>query len=273
MERAAGAEERRWTKEEARRIKEEYRQLQERIHRARTSGIVDNESKRDQNRYRELKEAIRDEAQTPAGDLLTPISATTTGGDSISLQTQAHKALDRLAALRREAGKSSDVSKMSIHQIKSEKTAVKSELAKLKAYYSGVLINGERIKMSPEEKKIMKDMFAYYCDLKARHEKQASSSPGPNTPFTVTSTPITPAIFSASNDTKEQMGQSDEARYRALRHEKKRLQIHLHEYQTAFQKQHGRAAQTTEDWAPVKAEYRQYKALRRELEEAQRKAH
>lgn len=50
-----------------------------------------------------------------------------------------------------------------------------------------------------------------------------------------------------------------ENRQLSLSEEKRRLQIILHEYQTQFLADTGRAAQSPTDWEPVKKEYKQYK--------------
>ncbi|KAJ3096372.1 hypothetical protein HDU97_005941 [Phlyctochytrium planicorne] len=50
------------------------------------------------------------------------------------------------------------------------------------------------------------------------------------------------------------------------------LQLQLHKYQDDFNKKNGRAIQTAEDRAPIKAEYKRYKELRELLVQHEKKS-
>ncbi|KAI8922952.1 hypothetical protein BC831DRAFT_506328 [Entophlyctis helioformis] len=304
------------SKEDIKRIKEEYKTLQERIHRARASGSNDADSKREHQRYRELKEIIRDLqkrqlASDGSGSALsggnlhstspsTPVDVTSpdliqspktpTASTAPPVEQQqagpAQQAFDRLAQLRRDAGRPAEVEHMTAQQVKQEKSAVKAELAQLKSMYintklvagkgnASARLSGNKAgssEITAEEKIVMKMLFSWYCELKNRYEGLAQiASPTATTSVQNGVLPETVPAGSVSVAMPDSAKlEFDDARYKSMRHEKKRLQVQLHDYQTRFLKQNGRAALTNEDWAPVKADYKHYKALRNDLEELER---
>ncbi|KAJ3357305.1 hypothetical protein HDU91_005429 [Kappamyces sp. JEL0680] len=62
----------------------------------------------------------------------------------------------------------------------------------------------------------------------------------------------------------------DAATYSQLRARKKQLQLVLHSYQKQFEQEHGRPIKNAQDIAPLRKEYAEYKALKRELLEKDR---
>ncbi|KAL2913628.1 Protein fam13b [Polyrhizophydium stewartii] len=167
-------------------------------------------------------------------------------------------------------------------QKRPKKLAVKAELAQLKRHYSASKKPGQKSPMAREEKAVMRTLFEWYHQLKATQEAKGRS-PSTSEQAEIESgralIPVMPLEHgnAGHSDAPKALNPAspqndvDDVRYKTMRQEKKQLQVRLHQYLTEFQKENGRMAQTPEDWAPVRAEYKQYKILRKELEAVERR--
>ncbi|KAI8850888.1 hypothetical protein BC829DRAFT_388546 [Chytridium lagenaria] len=187
----------------------------------------------------------------------SPIRSIPASADSKERTNPCKAALERLRRRRTKEGRPYDIDAMTMREMGQEKATVKKELAQLKAFFA------ERKDSSPcqtpslEEKEIMRDLYSRYCVLKARlKESTGDSDHGGEA---TTARQRNAVAEEVSTDTVDI---EDRKIYKRLRQEKKQLQLQLHSYQDEFKKKNGRAIQTTEDRAPIKAEYNRYKELR-----------
>eukprot|EP01094_Clydonella_sp_ATCC50884_P014334 TRINITY_DN2471_c6_g1_i1.p1 TRINITY_DN2471_c6_g1~~TRINITY_DN2471_c6_g1_i1.p1 ORF type:complete len:629 (+),score=207.09 TRINITY_DN2471_c6_g1_i1:355-2241(+) len=154
--------------------------------------------------------------------------------------------LDRLRAL---GGRSGDIDAMSASQRADEKAAVKRVLRifdnEFKAK-NGALPN-------KAEKEVLRPLYMHYRTLN-KALGSAEKAGEPKSPRS--SSPATSSKSSTSSDVP------DAKKYKALKKEKRKLQLKLHEYQNEFFKKHGRKVQYLEDRLPVQEEYERYKELK-----------
>ncbi|KAJ8326272.1 Protein fam13b [Batrachochytrium dendrobatidis] len=275
-----------YSKADLKNIKDEYKMLQKRIYQTRTTNHTTTSNyDNDHNRYMQLKEIFRElqnkikesahgnvfsQTRLKTGDTdaeTSPILLTPSITDPSKYS--AKLALDLIMQQRRINNRPDEIDQMTMEQIRQEREFVKSELAKLKKHYSDHALNASSStttsSISKEERLIMKQLYLWYCNLKQKNGLENVSSLD------------TKLIDTATLDMQDQVWiQSnqktvncifDEDMYQNLKKNKRELQIKLFEYQTMFQQQHGRHAQSIDDWEPLKVEYLQYKIIRKKIQE------
>ncbi|KAJ3381393.1 hypothetical protein HDU84_005139 [Entophlyctis sp. JEL0112] len=187
-------------------------------------------------------------------------SAANSAGNSLStLKIAAKSSLERLARKRIRERRPTEIENMTTEQLLEEKAAVKRELAYLKSLFK------ESTQCSSDDKDILRELYHRYCDLKAHIEARPDHAPVENSQTNNLSKENT--VFERCEWFESAYPLTDNERYALLRHEKKTLQILLHNFQNDFMKKNGRKVKTFEDRIPVQAEYARYKEIRDVLEE------
>ncbi|KAJ3213984.1 hypothetical protein HDU67_002243 [Dinochytrium kinnereticum] len=227
--------------------RQELRVIRERIKRSRAVG--GDASREDVEKYRAVK-AFLNELPDLTPNHHTPQKSTPSQHQQPvpDRQYPCKAALERLSRKRSKENRPYEITAMTTKEMMDEKTAVKKELGQLKAFFAGLKEVAPCQTPSLEEKEIMRDLYARYCELKARL-KDSCDSDQAETPR-----PRESIVKDDAPDVED--------RRMKLKQEKKQLQLQLHKYQDEFKRKHGRPIQTAEDRAPIRVEYRRYKELR-----------
>ncbi|KAH6595028.1 hypothetical protein BASA61_003896 [Batrachochytrium salamandrivorans] len=186
----------RYTSTDLQRIKDEYKILQQRVYLARSTEDDHNKiPQHDYDRYNALKNIVR-ELQKQSS-IVTPCTEIPTNGLEISptsdilpnyksshqpslsespstyqntVEFPAKAALEAIRIRRILENCPFDVEKMTSDQILHEMYILKSELVKLKAYYSKKKLDIDKNRITMEEKVVMKTLFSWYSDLKLKQK-------------------------------------------------------------------------------------------------------
>ncbi|KAJ3070046.1 hypothetical protein HDU98_006919 [Podochytrium sp. JEL0797] len=232
-------------------IEEEFRALKSKVKLLKSTGAEIH--KADRLRYKHLSGLIKDVQREEMSDSSSlAITDHHEGTSQSTLQISANSSLERLARKRLRERRPKEIQDMTVEQMMEEKTAVKRELAHLKA-----LFKESSNSYTQDDKNIMRELYARYCEIKSCVESRTEDSPTADAPSA--------AARGEPTDSHESMSEMEQ--YALLRHEKKMLQLHLHSFQDAFVKSNGRRVKTAEDRAPVQAEYKRYKELRTVIDE------
>ncbi|KAJ3248825.1 hypothetical protein HDU77_008010 [Chytriomyces hyalinus] len=227
-------------------LHEEFRQLRGKLKLLKNNGCEI--LKADRLRYKQLSGILKDRGFQALSDSQSDSlnDAIESSQDTIQISGTAKSSLERLARKRLRERRPKEIKDMSMEQILEEKTAVKRELAHLKAQFKE-----DSSLYSQEGKEVMRELYARYCELKSSIEARTDS---------------TSESSFQTRDIPQKLN-SELERYAILRHEKKMLQLQLHNYQNEFIKRTGRRVKTAEDRAPVQGEYQRYKELRQSIED------
>jgi len=194
-------------------------------------------------------------------------------------------ATKRMQASRAEGGRPFDLDAMNVDQLNDEKRAIKKELRAYDKYFE------DKYGRAPqkEDKEPLRPLYQRYAEVKKRLESGSSTVPTKTAPTTSAAVGGASSVATAPNPSQNlplsvsqswqppagniplvgSIGTPEE--YQRVKVEKKALQAKLHEYQTAFERLHGRKITFRVDRLPMEQEYERYKHLKSLLEEYEKK--
>ncbi|RKO92529.1 hypothetical protein BDK51DRAFT_36837 [Blyttiomyces helicus] len=186
-------------------------------------------------------------------------------------------ALARLQRRRVRDRRPEDIGEMTLDEATDEKAALKKEIAMLQNVYRDA-----KALMTSEDHATLRMLYARYTDLRSKLEGTSKSPHAGDKPFPSSLGSQRRGSADRLHNPTEGLHGSDLEevkcplldplltpsptafifrRYKALRHEKKVLQVQLHNFQETFAKTHGHPP-SVEERQPIAAEYRRYKTSR-----------